>query len=556
MTTRVGLALISFLFLVPVRAACQSLLILPFENRREDPQLEWVGDAVPELLAESLNSPGRYVIRREEWVNAAERMGLPSSSHFSRGTMVKLGEELDADQLILGEFEGKQGIIRIAAKILNFRNLSLSGAMTASGPMEKLGAVGTNLARQLARQMDSTSEQSGEGFARSQEPIPLAAFENLARSFRSSSATEQVKFLREALRAAPRYLPAVFHFALAMFHQKELSAAIAGFGKIPPEDRRYAEANFYLGLSYLGLNEPEKAQAALLNAVQRAVVAAVFNNLAVAAARLADGKKAEEYLSRARELDASNSEVFFNTGLNAWRAGNAAEAARWLRAVVQENPQDVLAQRLLMAVEEELSPAHDAVGKEPAPSDLVPRAEARGLDQVQQSRTAAPSEKELAAADRIITEWDETAARFAILESEPGSGPATRPAHEELHLRRGREALARGDLENARQELSQAVLLDPHSFEAHYDLADVYRRLCRAADAIRELKAALFGRNSVKARLLLANIYLDEKKWTEAETEAKNALRLDTSNKEAEELLAIAVARSRQGPQPCSEKAP
>ena len=544
MRARVGLVFIAFLSLVPVRTECQSLLILPFENRTGDPQLEWVGDAMPELLAETLSSPGRYVITREEWVNAAERTGLPSSTHFSRATMVKLGEELDADQLVLGEFEGKHGIIWMAAKILNFRNLSLSPAVTASGPVDELVAVGTTLAWQLARQMDSAFEPSGEEFARRQEAIPLAAVEHLARSSRSASAIEQVKLLREALRAAPRYLPAVFQLALTMFQQKDLSVAVGGFSKIPAEDRRYAEANFYLGLSYLGLNEPAKAQAAFLNAVQRAPVAPVFNNLAVVAARLADGKKAGEYLSRARELDESSSEVLFNTGLNAWRAGDAAEAARWLRAVVQENPQDVLARRLLMASAEKLPPGADEASKQPVLSELA------------KDRAAAPTEKELAVADRLVFQWDETAARFAVLESAPGSDAAARPTHEERHLRRGQEALASGDLENARQELSQALLLDPNSFEAHYDLADVYRRLRRPTEAIRQLKAALFGRNSVKARLLLANVYLDEKKWSEAETEAKNALRLDASNKEAQELLAIAVARSRQQPERGAEKAP
>ncbi len=539
MTTRLGLALLGFVLLLPVRAACQSLLILPFENRTVDPQLEWVGDALPELLAERLNAPGRYVITREEWVNAAERMGLPSSSHFSRGTMVKLGEELDASELILGEFEGKHGILWVTAKILDFRSLSLSPAMTSSGPTDELVTISTKLAQQLARQMDPTLEQAGEKVANFPEAIPLAAVKNLARSFRSASAGQQARFLREALRAAPGYLPAVFHLALAMYHQKDLSAAVAGFSKIPAENQRYSEANFYLGLSYLELKDPAKAEAAFLEAAQRAPVVAVFNNLAVAAARLADGKKAplaagqaRAYLSRAREMDPGNSEVLFNSGLNAWRAGDAAEAARWLREAVQENPQDVLARRLLTAAQEKLPPGQDAAGKEPPPVEPP-------------KDKAAATEKELAAADRVITEWDETAARFAVLESEPGTAPASRPTHEDLHLRRGQEALARGDLENARQELSRALMLDPNSFEAHYSLGEVYRRLRRPADAIRELKAALFGRNSVEARLLLANVYLDEQKWTEAEAQAKNVLRLDASNKEAQELLALAVARSR-----------
>ncbi len=552
MTTRSGLVLLAFFALLPVRAASQSLLILPFENRTGDPQLEWVGDALPELLAEKLNSPGRYVITREEWVNAAERMGLPSSSHFSRSTMVKLGEELDAGQLILGEYEGKQGNIWLSAKVLDFRSLSLSPAINVSGTTDDLTHISAKVAEQLARQINPAGEQAtnrdgsrqaGEKVARPEEPIPIAAIKNLGRSFRSSSTAEQTKFLRQAVRAAPGYLPAIFHLALAMFHQKDLSAAIAGFSKIPPDDPRYPEASFYIGVSYLELKDPAKAGPALLKAAERAPVAAVFNNLAVVAARLGEGRKAGEYLSRARELDSGNSEVLFNSGLNAWRAGDAAEAAKWLRQTVEENAQDGLARRLLAAAEEKLQPNPETAGKEPAPVEPP-------------KDKAVPTEKELAAADRIIAQWDETAARFAALESEPLGTATPRPTHEDLHLRRGQEALARGDLENARQELSQALMLDPNSFEAHYSLADVYHRLHRPGDAIRELKAALFGRNSVKARLLLASLYLDEQKWTEAEAEAKKVLVLDAGNKEAQKLLALAAAQSRPHSGSGLEKAP
>jgi Tfp pilus assembly protein PilF len=262
-------------------------------------------------------------------------------------------------------------------------------------------------------------------------------------------------------------------------------------------------------------------------------------------------KKAGEYVARARELDASSNEIVFNSGLAAWRAGDAAAAARWLRQVLQSNGQDNLVRRLLTAVAEKLPPDQAEALKPPSSGELPAEI------------TTEPTENELAAADRLMREWDETAARFAVLESQPAADISPRPRHGEIHLRRGREALTRGDLEAARQELSQALLLEPNSYEAHYSLGEVYRRLGRPAEAIRELKAALSEQDLIEARLLLASIYVDEQKWSEAEAEARSALRLDATNQEARELLAAAVARSRpprQGrgdrPAPSAEKEP
>jgi hypothetical protein len=66
------------------QAPLRTVLILPFENTSKATGLEWISEAFPEIMGESVGSTGLYIIPRDDRDLAFDRMGVPLGSHLSR----------------------------------------------------------------------------------------------------------------------------------------------------------------------------------------------------------------------------------------------------------------------------------------------------------------------------------------------------------------------------------------------------------------------------------------------------------------------------------------
>jgi Tfp pilus assembly protein PilF len=140
--------------------------------------------------------------------------------------------------------------------------------------------------------------------------------------------------------------------------------------------------------------------------------------------------------------------------------------------------------------------------------------------------------------ERISTALDTSALLFAYRAAHEGNGTGPRPReHFEIHLARGRKALAEGQLEAAQRDFAEAVLLAPDSAESRIALAEVYQRSNRLEDAERELRAALWGRENADVRVSLARLYVARGKSAEARTELRAVLRVQPTHSEARRLL-------------------
>src|SRR5688572_22483961 len=87
---------------VPVRA--DNFLVLPFFNVSGDTNLEWIGESLSETLREALASEGVIALSREDRKEAYHRLTLRSNTQLTRASILRVGEFLDADQVIYGEY--------------------------------------------------------------------------------------------------------------------------------------------------------------------------------------------------------------------------------------------------------------------------------------------------------------------------------------------------------------------------------------------------------------------------------------------------------------------
>jgi Tfp pilus assembly protein PilF len=105
------------------------------------------------------------------------------------------------------------------------------------------------------------------------------------------------------------------------------------------------------------------------------------------------------------------------------------------------------------------------------------------------------------------------------------------------HIRRGRQELGAGRLDTAEKEFRAALTADPKNATALRELADVSRRRGKLDEAVQELQTSLALRDSASGRVMLARIYLEQKKPDLARAEVEKAVKLAPNYAEARQLL-------------------
>src|SRR5689334_21240372 len=100
-------------------------VVLPFQNAGAPVGLDWLGEGLEELTIERLTAAGEQVYSHAGRAAELERYGLPTSSTFSRATMLRVAEDLDADYVIYGKYAAKGATLTLEMRILSMNPLSL-----------------------------------------------------------------------------------------------------------------------------------------------------------------------------------------------------------------------------------------------------------------------------------------------------------------------------------------------------------------------------------------------------------------------------------------------
>jgi Tfp pilus assembly protein PilF len=522
-----------------------SLLVLPLENASRAEvaaRLDWLGEGLAELSMDRLAGPGRIVFAREEWQAAAERMGLPSApdraARFSRATMLKLAELLDADAVVFGRFtsDGK----RLSLTMWVLRTASAEAAVALSAPMEESGAleevleVHARAAWRVALHLDPQFPLSRNDFLQRMPPIRLDAFENFIRGQLASDDALKLRLWREAARLDPEWSDPPFALGMFYYAAKDCAAANGWFSRVRAEADHAAESAFYAGTCYLLRNDPRRAEKAFSPvadgaARQRARVE-LLNNLAVAHARQQNWPEALVVLLRAMQIAPEDADLWVNLGLVQLRAGDASAAARAFREALKLQSEEPAIQALLVAALEQTGRGVEA---------RALRESARG----ELPEVSAPS----------LSGFEPVKLRLETPQATVDGALSSRRAQSlRQALARGRGALAAGQWEEAQRQFSSAILIKPDTQEAHAGLAEALEKLGRLDEAIREWRAALWAGDdgALRVRLARALLRAEPPRRSEAIEELRAALRLPLAaslRSEARQLLSTAEAEEKAG---------
>ena len=520
-----GFGLLWFCFLllcIPFSVNAQTLVVAPFENSTSNPDYQWVGEALAEGLTEYLNGQGVRLISREERVEALDRLGLPPAGSPSQASLLRMAEELEADWLAMGEFEltGQKLVIR--ARLLDMRRLQFSQSFQAEGSFAGLQDIAVVLAWQFLRQLYPAFHLGREEFRRRFEPVSVSAFESYLRGLLATNRAQQIQYWLQAARLAPDYSPPAYQLGRSYLEAENYSDAEEWLGKISLGDKYGPDARFHLALSQFYQGEPAKAVDTLRPLADRLPVQEVWKNLAVFASR-AGSPDANDFFENALAGGDADLDLRFNQGLHHLRNSRPDKAASEFSFCLELNPMDTEARFLLAKAlmaggraEEARSVEQQAVGDNPA--------------------LRLSLENRMFEMDRAETRFSSSLARNALQKREAGLEPTARAQHLDVHLERGREFMAQGDWEQAREEFVQAILLAPASYDGHVQLAELYQREGREQEAISELRAALWSRDTAEARLRLARIYLKLGRELEAMEQVRAALAVEPKNRAARRL--------------------
>jgi len=511
-------------------AAKDRLLVLPFENRSQQAEYNWVRDSFTITLGEVISRSEIVVVPFNERDLAYERLRLSTQDLLTRASMLRVAEAAQAQLALVGEFDiggEKDGVtISVAARLIDVSagRLVANKVFNFSGPLADLQPIQAQLAWRVVYQRDPSIADTKEQFVQRLAPVPPLAFESFIKGVQTTDLKRREAYLRRAIReyggdGAGGYGAALYELGLLAYRRGDDAESAKSLRQIDVRDPRYEAGLFYLGLAAFRLAEYQQMTDALQELSRRRPVPAVLNNLAVG--YLAKGEVARS-LPLLQQVVANRPEdtlCRFNFAYALWRSEQHEEAIGQFRAVLEQIPQD--GEVLFM-----LSRSLRVTGREgeAAGYDNEARRYLPGYARWTVEPTAIPM------LGRVSHDFDLTAEE---VKASPGGGIG--PSGQlRQRLDAVRRMLAVNDDEAATRELEQLDQPAAGGGEVAYLRGLIYQRRGEVEAALTWLRTAVARDPQLfEAHLLLSRIYWGRNDRARATTHVKQALAIDPASREA-----------------------
>jgi tetratricopeptide (TPR) repeat protein len=505
------------------------VLVLPFDNRSGQSNLNWIGDSFPYTLDQRLSSAGFLTISRDDRVYALEHLGLPDDFRPSRATTIRIAQTLDADYVIVGSFNvvnpgTPASRIDVQAQVLEVNQLRMSAPLTDSAELPRLFDVENAIAWKVARRMDPHFAVAEQTFLAAAGGVSLSSFEDYIRGTSAPTSDERLKRLQDAVAQTPTYTAALLALGKEQYAASQFEAAAATLAKVPPTDRLALEAGFYRGLARFNIAKYAEAQTAFAFVASRLPLPEVVNDEGVAESR--QGKDAVPLFQQVIAADPNDADYHFNLAVALLGRSDIAGATREVQAALKLHSDDPEATELLAR----LQSTHGST------ANLKAILSADGFDPT----------------TRIRRTWSEASFRQVTfqLDQMRAIQMATLPPAQQAveYSKLGVQYLDQGLIPEAEQEFHTAITADSRNAAAHAGLAEVRERSGQPQDARTEAQASLKIAPNVAAYLVLARVELQQNQLDASASDVSNALRIEPRNAAALAMKTALQARGQSVP--------
>lgn len=509
---------------VPPGAA---VLVLPFENLKQEPRLAWMREGAAVLVTDLLAASGERVIGREERLRVFDRLQWPATAALSRASSIRVGQAVGASVVVIGTLEltGDQLVAR--GRVVRLDTGRLLPEVQASGTLGEVFAIFSRLAH-LVRGISAAPP----AVPSDRLPPSTQVFELFIKGLVAETPATAIALLEQALKAAPQFDPARLAIWDLRTDASEYQRALDALTGIRADGRYSREARFRRSLSLMSLKRFDEALQTLRAMQSEERSASVANAIGVAELRRTATPvpgRATYYFSQASEIDPADGNLLFNLGYAYWLDRDPRAAIYWLREAVRRNPGDGDAHFILGAALHQTGAPAEAVRER----ELATRLSSKYLEWEARAVAGDPVPRGL---ERLAEELMPSTPRLDTILS--AAGQRDNDALAAFHLDAGRRAFQREADREALQELRRALYLSPYLAEAHLLMGRLHLRGGRPGEAVEALKIALWSDETVATHLALAAAYLEVPDTASARQEIDRALALDPQSVDARALKA------------------
>jgi tetratricopeptide (TPR) repeat protein len=329
-------------------------LVLPFFNHSKSPNLDWIGESIAETVHDALASEGLLALDRADRLEAYRRLSLRPGAELTRASILKIGDSLDATNVMYGSYEliegaspDSKGSIRIEARMINLKKTHQGPVFSETGPLEDLATLEVRLGWQALEAIKGKSAPREEAFVRARPAVRLDAVESYVRGLLATSAEQRHRYFTTSARLDDHFSQPCFQLGQIYWGRKDYKVAAGWYQRVSRTDPHFLEAQFFLGLSRYYIGDFAGAEESFQAVATTMPLNEVFNNLGAAQYRRSNPSGAIGNFQKALDGDSADPDYHFNLGYALWRSGKYDAAVESLRAALARNPNDAEATAML-----------------------------------------------------------------------------------------------------------------------------------------------------------------------------------------------------------------
>jgi tetratricopeptide (TPR) repeat protein len=341
------------------QSTSSTVLVLRFINSSQFSELNWVGESIAETLRAEFGQANQIVIDRGASLTGMKRLGLRPEANFTKASIIRLGQTLEADLVVYGNYDVKlppgitqlkDGDVSIDAQLIDLRKLQNAPDVSEAGKLAELSKYKEHLAWEALGYLDPAAHPPFEQFMNGRKLTRLDAEESYIHGLLSPDKEHQHKWFLQAANLDPQFVSPAYELGKVYLERKEPRQALKWLERVPSTDARYLEARFRMGIAAYQAGDFNAAVGYFKDVVKVMPLHEVYNDLAAAEDQLNLPVAIDDF-RRAVDGDPSDVSYLFNLGAALLRRNLFDEAKQKLQAVIDHSPDDVEADELLAQAE-------------------------------------------------------------------------------------------------------------------------------------------------------------------------------------------------------------
>ncbi len=338
---------------LPVRPA--TVVVLRFQNASQYSDLNWVGESVASTLMNEFAGQNEIVLSRGARSEAIRKLSLRPDANYTKATLIRLGQLLDADYLCFGSFTVslpspeaplKDSSIRVAAQFVDLRKMHDGPEFSEAGRLTELSRLQEHLAFESLKYLQPKADLKLDDFLGPQRAVRLDAQESYVRGLLSENREQKQKWFLQAAALDDKFAGPAYELGRMCLDQKQYTQAIQWLRRVVPSYPGYSDARFRMGLAAYGAADYTAAAGYFREVLKAYPLSEVYNNLGAAESQMNLPVAADEF-RHALETDPENSAYLFNLGMTLLKAGSFEDAAKVFQRVLNHDLNDAEARTLL-----------------------------------------------------------------------------------------------------------------------------------------------------------------------------------------------------------------